>query len=170
MKFRSFGPLTRTNGVRGLTVHRLELRAVDRHARRRQQAELPTQRHELRADLADRWASVSSEVGDGLVIRRQTARQPHHFDIAASLALKPPARLHPVEIAINVELQQHRRMIARPPRRLRHSATEPETAQIELIDENIDHPNRIVFVDPVLQALREQRALSPIHTLDKPLH
>ena len=35
-------------------VHRLELAAVNRHARRGQQAQLAAQRHEPRADLADR--------------------------------------------------------------------------------------------------------------------
>ncbi len=61
-------------------------------------------------------------------------------------------------------------MIARPARRLGCRPPESETAQTELVDKNIDHPNRIVFVDPVLQALRKQRALTPIYTLDKPLH
>ncbi len=155
MKFRSFGPLTRTNGVRGLTIHCLELTPVDRHARRRQQAELPTQRHEPRADLADRGAIVLAEVGDGLVIRRQAGRQPHHLDIATRLTLKPPARLDPVEVAVDVELEQHRRMIPRPARRLGLCAIETETAQIKLVDKDIDHPNRIVFVDPVLEIRRK---------------
>jgi hypothetical protein len=48
---------------------------------------------ELRADLPDRWAIVLAEVGDGFVIRREPFGQPHHLEIAASLALQPPARL-----------------------------------------------------------------------------
>jgi hypothetical protein len=55
-------------------------------------------------------------------------------------------------------------------RRLGPCATETKTAQIKLIDEYINHPNRIVFLDPVRQALRQQRALLAINTLDKALH
>ncbi len=61
-------------------------------------------------------------------------------------------------------------MIPRPTRRLGLCAIKTETAQVKLVDENINHTNRIVFVDPVLQALRELRALLAIHTLDKALH
>ena len=51
-------------------------------------------------------AIILAEVGDRLVIRNQPSRQPHHLDIAASLTLKPPARLDPIEIAVDVELEQ----------------------------------------------------------------
>ncbi len=60
--------------------------------------------------------------------------------------------------------------VARPARRLRRNPTKPQAAKIELIDKHIDHPNRIVLVDSVLQTLREQRALPPIHTLYKAFH
>ena len=52
-----------------------------------------------------------TEAGDRLVIRSQPARQPHYFNIASGLALKPPARLDAIEVAVNVKLQQSRRMI-----------------------------------------------------------
>ncbi len=45
-----------------------------------------------------------------------------------------------------------------------------QTAQIKLIDKDIDHPNRIVFADPVLQSLGKQGALIAIYALDKTLH
>jgi hypothetical protein len=45
------------------------------------------------------------------VVRNKTARQPHHLNVAPSLALKPAARLNPIEIAVDVELQQDRWMI-----------------------------------------------------------
>ncbi len=56
-------------------------------------------------------------------------------------------------------------MIRRPARRLGLNPIKTKPAQIEFIDENIDHPNRIVFVNPVLQALRKQRALTPVNAL-----
>jgi hypothetical protein len=99
-------------------VHRLELAAVDRHARRGQQAHLTAQIDEARANLADGAAIVLAKVGNRLVIGNEAAREPHHFDIAARLALEPAARLDPIEIAVDVERQQHRRMIGGPPGRL----------------------------------------------------
>src|SRR3982075_1787435 len=89
------------------TVHGVRLAAVDGNAGLRQQAHLAAQLDELRANLLDRWAIVLAEVGDGFVIRREPSGQPHHLEIAASLALQPPARLDPVEIAVNVEFEQH---------------------------------------------------------------
>src|SRR5712692_1133138 len=59
---------------------------------------------ELRTDPFDGGAVVSAEIGDGFVIRNEPSRQPHHFQIAASLTLQPPARLDSVEIAVNVSL------------------------------------------------------------------
>ena len=111
-----------------------------------------------------------AEVADRLVIRRQPADQPHHFHIAPGLPLEPTARLNPVEIAVDVELQHIRRMIGRPAGRQRLDPVKPEAEKIELIDEDVDRPNRVVLADPVFQALRKQRALAAIDTLDKTLH
>jgi hypothetical protein len=61
-------------------------------------------------------------------------------------------------------------MIGRPAGRQRLDPVEPEAEKIEFIDEDIDRPNRIVVADPVFQALRKQRALAAINTLDKTLH
>src|SRR5246500_2722894 len=69
------------------TVHGLELAAVDGNAGLRQQAHLAAQLDELRANLLDRGTIVPAEVGDGFVIRREPSGQPHHLEIAASLAL-----------------------------------------------------------------------------------
>lgn len=41
--------------------------------------------------------------GDRFVIGRKPGEQPHHFDVAASFTLEPAARVHTVEITINVE-------------------------------------------------------------------
>ena len=56
-------------------------------------------------------------------------------------------------------------MIRRPASRLGSH----QLAQIEFLDKNVDHPNRIVLADPVFQAFRKQRALSTIRALDKAL-
>src|SRR5438132_13377894 len=56
-------------------------------------------------------AIVLTEVGYGLEVRHQPARQPNQLDVALALPFQPTARLHPVEVAVDVNLQQRRRMI-----------------------------------------------------------
>src|SRR6478735_9612422 len=124
------------------TVHGLKLAAVDGNAGLRQQAHLAAQLDELRANLLDRWAIILAEVGDGLVIRREPSGQPHHLEIAASLALQPPARLHPVEIAVNVELEHRRRMVRRPAARCWINAIETRGRAVPTHPRTIDRPNR----------------------------
>jgi hypothetical protein len=41
-------------------------------------------------------------------------------------------------------------MIRRPPSIFRRNSIEAHCPEIELVDENIDHPNRIIAIDPVL--------------------
>jgi hypothetical protein len=79
------------------------------------------------------------------VIGRKPGEQPHHFDVAASFTLEPAARMHTVEITINVELQERGRMIRRPTCAGRLNATEPKFSQIEGRNEGVDHANRIVI-------------------------
>ena len=85
----------------------------------------------------------------------EPARQPHHFNVTRRLALKPPARLHAIEIAVNVKLQQSRWMIRRPTGRLGSNPIEPQSGEVEIVNEGIDRLNRIVLVDPILQAFRK---------------
>src|SRR5258706_14277225 len=61
---------------------------------------------ELRADRSDRGAVVAAEIGDGLEIGHQTARQPHQFDVALGFPFEPAARRDAVQIAIEIYLQQ----------------------------------------------------------------
>jgi hypothetical protein len=62
---------------------------------------------ELCAYLAYRRPIILAETGNRLVIRNQPTGEPHHLNIAPALALKPAARLNPIEITIdgvNLEL------------------------------------------------------------------
>ena len=43
----------------------------------------------------------------------------------------------------------------------------PKLGQIEFLDEDIDHANRIVLTDPVVQAFRKQRRLTAIDPLNE---
>jgi hypothetical protein len=61
-------------------------------------------------------------------------------------------------------------MIGRPPSLRRFDPFEPQFSEIERIDERVDHSNRIVLVDPVVQAFRKQRRLAAIRPLNETLH
>ena len=65
-----------------------------------------TQFNEFTANLTDRCAEILTEIGDGLMIRHKALSQPHQFHVALGLSLKTTAGLNPVEVAVNVELQQ----------------------------------------------------------------
>ena len=56
-----------------------------------------------RVHTLDGCAIVLAEIGNRLVIWSQAPRQPHQLDVAQSLALKPAARLDPIEIAVDVK-------------------------------------------------------------------
>src|SRR5262249_22056478 len=86
------------------------------------------------------------------------------------LAFKPSARLHTVQIPVNVQLQENRRMIRRPARRFRLDSAKPKRSQIKLLDKDIDHSNGVVLADPVFRALRKQRALPAIDPFNETLH
>jgi len=86
-------------------IDRLEFAAVDRHAGLREQPHLAAQFDKAGTHFAQRLAVVLAEVGDGFVIRGEAPQQPHHLDVAASLSLEPPTRLHPVEIAVDIQFQ-----------------------------------------------------------------
>src|SRR5262249_12758311 len=70
------------------------------------QAHASAQLHEPRTNLLDGATVVLAEVRNGLVVRSQPTKQPHHLDVAPRLAFQSPARLHTVEVAIDVELKQ----------------------------------------------------------------
>lgn len=60
-------------------------------------------------------------------------------------------------------------MVGRAPCRRRRNH-EAELTQIEFVDEGVDHPRRVVFVDVVIQATRQERRLTAILTLDEAAH
>ena len=69
-------------------VHRLELTAVNRNARRRQKTNLSAKGNELRTPLAYCRSIILAEVENRLVIGNEPAREPHHLNVAAGLTLR----------------------------------------------------------------------------------
>jgi hypothetical protein len=96
----------------------------------------------------------------------KAAEKPHQLDIATGLAFESPARLDPIEVSIDVQLQESRGVIGGPPS-LRRRDLEPEIGKIERVDERIDHPNGIFRVVPIAQASRD--GLAPINPSTKRL-
>ena len=91
-----------------LVVDRLDPRAIHRQQFPAKQVQLTTEQHKLTEDLAESIAIVAPEVSDGLKVRLQVPQQPNYLDIAVGFGLQPAARSHPVQIAVDVKLQQIR--------------------------------------------------------------
>jgi hypothetical protein len=104
------------------------------------------------------------------VIRCEPTQQPHDLDVASSFSFKPPARLHLVQITVDVQLEENRGMVRWPASCLGIDPAEPKLGQIEAVDEDVDDANWIVLADPVFHAFRKQRALPTIHTINEALH
>jgi hypothetical protein len=99
-----------------------------------------------------------------LEVRLEATQQPDDLDIALGFPLQPPARSNPVQIAVDVELQQIAGRIARPPRRLRFDPREPGARKIQPINKGVDEPNRIVALDVIVNRLRQQQKLVPFES------
>src|SRR6266496_3466779 len=69
---------------------------------------------------------------------------------------RPMVRQSAIKVAVDVELQQYRRMIRRPAGCLRIHPVEPKFGQTEFVDKDVDYANRIVLADPVFKAFRKQ--------------
>jgi hypothetical protein len=74
---------------------------------------------------------------------------------ALSLALKSPARLHAVEIAVDVDLQKSLGVIRRSTCCSRFGAFKAQCREIESIHASIDRSNWVVFSDPIIEPLGE---------------
>jgi len=151
-------------------VHRFELAAVDGNHSSGEQAQLAAQHHKLGTHHPDRRAIVLAEVGNRLEVGSEPPDQPHQLDIALRFPFQPPARLQAVEVAIEVDLQQRRGMICRPACRRRCHPRKPQGSKVQFVDEDLDHPNRVLLADVILQAVRQQRRLPPVFAIDEPMH
>jgi len=65
----------------------------------------------------------------------------------------------PMQIAVNIQLQQIARRIGRPTHLLRHRLGKSKTLQIQSRDKGVNHPNRIVAPNHLVQNLGKQRRL-----------
>jgi hypothetical protein len=89
---------------------------------------------------------ITPKLSNRFVIWNKKAEQPHHLDIAACFTLQPTARLHRVEIPVDIEFQKNGRVMGGPTRGLWIDAGKAKLAKIKCIDKGIDDTNRIVIV------------------------
>ena len=135
-----------------------------------EQVQSPAQIDEPAAGGSDRRAVVLPEVGDGLEVGSQPSGQPHQLDVALSLPLQPAARGDLVDVAVDIDLQQHTWMIGWPSGRLGNHPLEPKRPQVQLLDEHVDHSDRVLLRHIVVQELGKQNALPAVPTFDEALH
>src|SRR5258707_6534597 len=96
--------------------------------------------------------------------------QPDHLDVALALSLQPPARRHAVEVAVDVELEHHPRMIAGPADIKRLNVDEAKPIKIDPVDKRIHSTHRIVLSHVFVKTRREHRHLLAINPLHKARH
>ena len=70
--------------------------------------------------------------------------------------------MDPIEIAVDVKLQQDRRMIGGTTRLGGFYPIEAKLRQIERLHERIDCANRIALIDKIIKAFRRQRRLTAV--------
>jgi hypothetical protein len=140
---------------RSRLVHRLEFAAVNDHQCLGKEVQTPAQDNELTSYSPQRLAVVLADVRDRLVVRWQPLGQPHQFHVALRLALKTTAGLNPMEVTVDVELQQRRGMIGRSAGLLWFNTRETQLAKIEFINERINDSDRVIFFSVIIQAFSE---------------
>ena len=122
---------------------------------------------ELRADLAKRAPRCPCGSRRSSCDREPDAHQPHHLHVAARFAFQTTARLHPVQIAVDVKLQKNGGMIGRPPRLFRINAPEPQPPEVK--PSTNASITRTGFSSAIQSSRhsRKKRPLTPIKFLDK---
>lgn len=61
-------------------------------------------------------------------------------------------------------------MIGRAPCLSRLRPFESQAHQIQLLNKDVDHTHRIIFIDPVIQSLREEHTLRSVLPIDVSAH
>src|SRR6476619_7311312 len=87
--------------------------------------------------------------------------------MATLATLKPSARRNAIEIAINIYLEQCRRMVAGPPFFQRLNPTKAKLIKIKTFNERVNRTNGIVLGHVVVKHGRETCALASVNPFHK---
>src|SRR5277367_2014647 len=143
-------------------IDRLQPGAVDRYQLTAKQIELAAEQHELAEHRFEGVAVVLAEISDGLEVGPQSAQQPDHFEIAGGLSFKPAAGSHPIDVAINVELEQVGRIVSWTAGVFRLNPGKACLIEVQIIDERVDEADRIVAMNVVIDPRRQKLGLVAI--------
>ena len=152
----------RPGEVAVLVVDRLDARAVHGQQLAAEQIELPAEQHKGAEHRPEGHTVVTAEVSDGLEVGLEASEQPDHLDVAVRLSLEAPARTHPVQVSVDVELQQVGGVVARPTRRLRHDAGEAGGRQVQFVHEGLNEADRVVGAHIVVHRLGQEQKLRAV--------
>jgi len=104
-------------------------------------------------------AVLFAKIRDRLEVRPKLAHQPHQFHIPPTFPFKHPARSYPVQIPINIKLQQISRIIRRAARLFGRRLLKPQLFQLKSIHIDIDEPNCVILPDLLIKRLGKQNPL-----------
>jgi len=91
------------------------------------------------------------------------------FDGALALALQPPRRTHPLQLTVQLPLQQVGRVAIRTARGGWTSPAEPQGGKVERPGEGIDDPAGTIRRHQLIEQYREQRPWSRLSPRTKPI-
>jgi hypothetical protein len=147
-------------------VDRFALAAVNGDELTRKEVQLLAEQRARTADLPDGLQVVLTEVRHRLVIKPQLLQQPHQCDIPVGRLCQATTRTETVERAINVELQQSRRVIGRPSCSSRLGPLQAQRLYSEVVDKGINETDGILYGDVVVEPLWELALFVAVSTLD----
>src|SRR5215212_8035807 len=107
-------------------------------------------RHSTTNSRQTLWMASPLSLRKSAIVLKSGIRRP--VSHTNSFPLQAPARLHPIEVSVDVNLQQRRRMVGRSSCCRWLDATKAESCQIKLIDKDIDRPDRIIVTQIVVTA------------------
>ena len=80
------------------------------------------------------------------------------------LGFQASARTDPVQVAIDVELEQICQIVVRPPRRLELHPDKSRRAKVDPVDKGLDEPDRIIRPDIIIYRLGQQQELRAVRS------
>lgn len=116
--------------------------------------------------MLDRAPAVLAEIRDGLEVGDKASEQPHELDVALRFALERPAGAYPVEVAVDVELEQIARIVRGAPGATGLGMGKAQRLQCKSVNERIDHPYRVIRGYIVINGFGKKRDLIARLTLN----
>src|SRR5262249_54126121 len=158
---KSFGKLLASGDAR-LAGVAIEKRTINGHTVPAHQAEVAQYQHELPTCRLERRPVVLAEITDRSKAGLKPFEQPDQLKIAPRFPLKSPRGADPMQVAVNIKLEQVPRIIGRlsspaPGARM----PKPRMRKIDRIPVSINRPHRIIALHIVFQPSWKQARLMP---------